>query len=212
MDANRTKRNQLLGERIIKGLESRNMEGYYFEDSKSCVEAIMKMMPEGSVVSWGGSMTMNETGMMDALKASNLTLIDRMSAKTPQESREIYAKTVMTDYYFMSTNAITNDGILINIDGNANRVACLTHGPSNVVILVGRNKFTASVEAGVERVRNVASPANAIRLNRNLPCGLTGSCHDCLSPDCFCNQIVVTRRSGHAGRIKVFLINEDLGY
>ena len=99
-----------------------------------------------------------------------------------------------------------------DIDGNANRVACLTHGPSHVIMLVGRNKFTASVEASVERVRNVASPANAIRLNRNIPCGLTGSCHDCLSPECFCNQIVITRRSGHAGRIKVFLINEDLGY
>ena len=201
-----------LAQNVIKNLEKRNMEGYYFKDSQSCVEAIMKMIPEGSVVSWGGSMTMNETGMMDALKASDLTLIDRTTAKTPQESREIFAKTVLADYYFMSTNAITNDGILINIDGNANRVACLTHGPSNVMILVGRNKFTASVEAGVERVRNVASPANAIRLNRNLACGAPGSCHDCLSPDCFCNQIVITRRSGHAGRIKVFLINEDLGY
>jgi len=201
-----------LAENVIKNLEKRNMEGYYFEDSKSCVEYIMNMIPEGSVVSWGGSMTLNETGMMDALKASNLNLIDRMSAKTPQESREIFAKTVLSDYYFMSTNAITNDGILINIDGNANRVACLTHGPSHVIMLVGRNKFTASVEAGIERVRNISSPANAIRLNRNLPCALTGSCHDCLSPECFCNQIVITRRSGHAGRIKVFLINEDLGY
>ena len=201
-----------LAPNVIKNLEKRNMEGYYFEDSKSCVEYIMNMIPEGSVVSWGGSMTLNETGMMDALKASSLNLIDRATAKTPQENREIFAKTVMADYYFMSTNAITNDGILINIDGNANRVACLTHGPSNIIMLVGRNKFTASVEAGVERVRNVASPANAIRLNRNLPCGLTGSCHDCLSPECFCNQVVITRRSCHAGRIKVFLINEDLGY
>lgn len=201
-----------LAPNVIKNLEKRNMEGYYFEDSKSCVEYIMNMIPEGSVVSWGGSMTLNETGMMDALKASSLNLIDRATAKTPQENREIFAKTVMADYYFMSTNAITNDGILINIDGNANRVACLTHGPSNIIMLVGRNKFTASVEAGVERVRNVASPANAIRLNRNLPCGLAGSCHDCLSPECFCNQVVITRRSGHAGRIKVFLINEDLGY
>lgn len=201
-----------LAENVIKNLEKRNMEGYYFENSKDCVDAIMKMMPEGSVVSRGGSQTINETGMMDALKASDLTLIDRATAKTPEENREIFAKTVMSDYYFMSTNAITKDGILINIDGNANRVACLTHGPSHVMILVGRNKFTATVEAGVERVRNVASPANAIRLNRNNPCGLTGSCHDCLSPDCFCNQIVITRRSGHAGRIKVFLINEDLGY
>lgn len=205
-----------LAENVIKNLEKRNMEGYYFKDSKSCVEAILNMMPKGSVVAWGGSQTLSESGLMDALKesekASNLTLIDRTQAKTPQENREIFAKTVMSDYYFMSTNAITNDGILINIDGNANRVACLAHGPSHVMLLVGRNKFTASVESGVERVRNVASPANAIRLNRNNPCGLTGSCHDCLSPDCFCNQILITRRSGHAGRIKVFLINEDLGY
>lgn len=201
-----------LAQNVIKDLEKRNMEGYYFEDSKSCVEAIMNMIPKGSVVGWGGSQTLEESGMMAALKSSDLTLIDRTTAKTPEESREIFAKTVMADYFFMSTNAITNNGILINIDGNANRVACLAHGPSHVIILVGRNKFTASVEAGIERVRNVASPANAIRLKRNLPCGLTGSCHDCLSPDCFCNQIVVTRRGGHAGRIKVFLINEDLGY
>ena len=201
-----------LAENVIKNLEKRNMEGYYFADSQSCVEAIMNMIPEGSVISWGGSMTLKETGMMDALKSSNHTLIDRMSAKTPQEMREIFAKTVMSDYFFMSTNAITTDGILINIDGNSNRVACLTHGPSHVFILVGRNKFTASVEAGVERVHTMACPPNAIRLNRNIPCGLTGNCHDCLSPECFCNQIVITRRSGHAGRIKVFLINEDLGY
>ena len=201
-----------LAQNVIKDLEKRNMEGYYFEDSKSCVEAIMNMITKGSVVGWGGSQTLEESCMMAALKSSDLTLIDRTTAKTPEESREIFAKTVMADYFFMSTNAITNNGILINIDGNANRVACLAHGPSHVIILVGRNKFTASVEAGIERVRNVASPANAIRLKRNLPCGLTGSGHDCLSPDCFCNQIVVTRRSGHAGRIKVFLINEDLGY
>lgn len=205
-----------LAENVIKNLEKRNMEGYYFEDSKSCVEAIMKMIPDKSVIGWGGSQTLAESGLMDALregeKSSGLTLIDRTQAKTPQENREIFAKTVMADYYFMSTNAITHDGILINIDGNANRVACLAHGPSHVFLLVGRNKFTASVESGVERVRNVASPANAIRLNRSNPCGLTGSCHDCLSPDCFCNEILITRRSGHAGRIKVFLINEDLGY
>lgn len=201
-----------LAQNVIMNLEKRNMEGYYFENSKACVEAIMNMIPDGSTISWGGSQTINESGMMDALKASGLTLIDRTAAKSPEESREIYAKTVMADYYFMSTNAITNDGELINIDGNGNRVACLIQGPTHVMILVGRNKFTASVNAGVERVRNTASPANAIRLNKNIPCGLTGSCHDCLSPECFCNQVVITRRSGHTGRIKVFLINEDLGY
>lgn len=201
-----------LAENVIQNLQKRNMEGYYFKDSASCVKAIMDMIPKDSIVSWGGSMTLEETGMMAALKASDLTLIDRANAKTDKEFREIFAKTVMSDYFFMSTNAITKDGILVNIDGNANRVACLAHGPSHVMILVGRNKFTASVESAIERTRNTASPANAIRLNRNLPCAMTGSCHDCLSPECFCNQIVITRRSRHTGRIKVFLINEDLGY
>jgi len=203
---------EVLAQNVIKNLERRNMEGYYCPDSKSCVDKIMEMLPSGSVISWGGSQSITECGLMDAIKAGDFSLIDRMTAKTPQETRELYAKTVMADYYFMSTNAITNDGELVNIDGNGNRVACLIQGPSHVFIIAGRNKFTASVEAAIERVRNQASPPNAIRLNRNLPCGLTGSCHNCLSPECFCNQIVVTRRSGHTGRIKVFLVNEELGY
>ncbi len=199
-------------ENVIKNLEKRNMEGYYFDNSKECVDAILKMIPENSIIGWGGSMTLSESGLMDALKAGNYQLIDRATAKTDEEARNIYAKTVLSDYYFMSTNAMTFDGELVNIDGNGNRVACLIQGPAHVFIIVGRNKLTASIDSAVERVRNIASPANAIRLNKNIPCGLTGRCHDCLSPECFCNQVVVTRRSGHKDRIKVFLINEDLGY
>ncbi len=112
----------------------------------------------------------------------------------------------------MSSNAITLDGELINIDGNGNRVACLIQGPRHVILVVGMNKVVTDVESGISRVRNMASPANAIRLSRNLPCAATGTCHNCLSPECFCNQIVVTRRSGHTGRIKVYLVGEPLGY
>ena len=201
-----------LAPNVIKNLEKRNMEGYYFEDSKSCVEAIMKMIPDGSTVSWGGSMTMNETGMMDALKASELNLIDRMSAKTPQESREIFAKTVLADYYFMSTNAITNDGILINIDGNANRVACLMHGPEHVLIVAGMNKVVEDVDSGIQRVGIHAAPANAARLNTKTPCNALGHCGDCHSDDCMCCQVVITRHSRHKGRIKVILVGEELGF
>ena len=203
---------ELLAGNVIKNLEKRNAEGYYFKDSKSCVDAILAMMPKKSKISWGGSMTMEECGLMDALKENDYELIDRLQAKNEQESRELFAKSVLSDYFFMSTNAMTYDGELVNIDGKGNRVACLIQGPEHVFIVVGRNKLTATLDSAVERVRNVASPANAIRLKRNLPCGLTGRCHDCLSPDCFCNQVVVTRRNGQAGRIKVFLINEDLGY
>lgn len=197
---------------IIANLKKRNMEGYFFEDSASCVRAILEMMPEGSVVSWGGSASVQESGMMDALKQGNYRLIDRSEAKTPEEQRETYARTVMSDYYFMSSNAITYEGELVNFDGNGNRVGCLIHGPRHVMLIVGMNKVTASLESAVQRVRTMACPPNAVRLNRQTPCAATGKCGDCLSPDCFCNQLVITRRSGHAGRIKVFLVAEDLGF
>lgn len=199
-------------EGIIKNLEKRNMEGYYFDDSASCVEAILNMMEEGSVVSWGGSESVKECGLMDAIQGDKYILIDRMTAKSPEEAREIFAKTVMADYYLMSTNAITMDGELINIDGNGNRLACLIHGPKHIIMVVGMNKLVSTVQEGYDRVRDIATPANTVRLNKNTPCAHTGRCGDCLSPDCICNQVVVTRRSGHPGRIKVFFVAEELGY
>lgn len=197
---------------IIENLSKRNMEGYYFENSADCVKAIVESIPEGSVVSWGGSETIKETGLMDAVHNGPYELIDRSTAKNPEEARMLYSKTVLADYYLMSSNAITTSGELINIDGNGNRVACLIQGPSHVIIIAGMNKIVTDVESGVARVRNMASPANAIRLNKKLPCAATGTCHNCLSPECFCNQIVVTRRSVHTGRIKVYLVAENLGY
>lgn len=197
---------------IIENLKKRNMEGYYFENSSECIKAILDSIPSGSVISWGGSETIKETGLMEAVHNGSYELIDRTTAKNPEEARQIYARTVLADYYLMSSNAVTIDGELINIDGNGNRVACLIQGPSHVIIVVGINKIVTDVENGVARVRNMASPANAIRLKKKIPCAATGHCHDCLAPDCFCNQIVITRRSGHEGRIKVYLVAENLGY
>lgn len=197
---------------IIKNLEKRNMEGYYFETGTECTKAILETMPHGSIISWGGSETIKEIGLMDAIHNNPYELIDRTTAKNPDEARQLYAKTVLSDYYLMSSNALTLDGELINIDGNGNRVACLIQGPTHVIIVVGMNKIVTDVESGVARVRNMASPANAIRLKKELPCAVSGHCHNCLSPNCFCNQIVITRRSGHTGRIKVYLVAEDLGY
>ena len=197
---------------IIANLKKRNMEGYFYEDSASCVRAILDMIPDGSSISWGGSASVQESGMMDALINGSYELIDRSLAKTPEEQREIYGRTVMSDYYFMSTNAITYEGELVNIDGNGNRVACLIHGPRHVIIIAGMNKVATTLEGAFERARTMACPPNAVRLDKKTPCAATGKCGDCLSPDCFCNQIVVTRRSGHTGRIKVFLVAEDLGF
>lgn len=197
---------------VINWLEKRNMEGYYFETSEEAVKAALDMMPAGSVVSWGGSATLTESGMMDALKNGDFKLIDRATATTPEESRELFSRIVLSDYYFMSTNALTVKGELVNIDGNANRVACLCHGPRHIMMFVGMNKLAADVESAVKRVRTYACPANATRLHRNTPCGNQGVCGNCLADDCFCNEIVITRRSGHKGRIKIFLIGEELGF
>ncbi len=199
-------------ETIIKNLKKRNMEGYYFASAAACTEAILSTLPKGSVIGWGGSESIKECGLLEEIQKGGYELLDRSLARTPEESRQIYAKTVLADYYLMSTNAITLGGELINIDGNGNRVACLIQGPSHVIIIAGMNKVVSDVPGGVARVRNMASPANAIRLNRNLPCAASGVCHDCLSPECFCNQIVVTRRSMHPGRIKIYLVGEELGY
>lgn len=197
---------------IIHWLEKRNMEGYYFETSQEAVEAILGMMPQGSSVSWGGSATFAETGMKNALTTNDYVLIDRASATTPAQARELFSKAVMSDYYFMSTNAITTKGELVNIDGMSNRVACLCHGPSSVMMLVGMNKVVADIDSAIKRIRTVACPPNAARLNRNTPCSTAGVCSQCLSDDCLCNNIVITRHSTLKGRIKVFLIGEVLGF
>lgn len=197
---------------IIKGLEKRNMEGCYFASSKEAVDYIMSIIPEGSSVSWGGSMTLSESGMMDALKASSLTLIDRAAAATPEEKKSLERQSFGADYYFMSTNAITTDGELINVDGNGNRVAALVYGPEHVIILAGMNKVTADEETAIKRVHTTAAPMNTKRLNLSTPCSMTGVCKNCLSPDCVCAHTVVTRYNRLKGRIKVFLIGETLGY
>lgn len=197
---------------IIGWLNRRNMEGYYFETSKEAIEAILNEIPTGSKVTWGGSMTFLESGMKEALENGNYELIDRDAIGTPQEAREVYAKQVMSDYYFMSSNAITLKGELVNIDGRSNRLSLLLHGPSNVILLVGMNKVVADVESGVKRIRTIACPANTLRLNKNTPCSITGVCGECLTDESICSNIVITRRSTYKGRIKVYLIGEELGF
>ena len=204
--------NQNLANTIIKNMAKRNMEGYYCATSAEAVEKALSLMPEGSSVTWGGSMSIIECGLMDAVKTGKYEIIDRDLAKTPQEVREMYAKQVMADYYLMSTNALTMNGELVNIDGRANRVACLCWGPQNVIIIAGMNKVATDVEDAIKRARNIAAPANTVRLNRNTPCTQTGKCENCYSPDCICSQFVVTRRSGVPNRIKVILVGEELGY
>ena len=148
----------------------------------------------------------------DELKKSDYILYDRSSAVTPEERTAMYGKIVTSDYFFMSSNAITLNGELVNIDGNGNRVACLIAGPKNVIVIAGMNKIVPDVESGIARVRNMAAPPNTVRLGRKTPCAELGRCADCLTPDCICCQTVITRKSSVPNRIKVILVGEELGY
>lgn len=205
---------KLRAKTIIKGLEKRNMEGVFCETKEDALSKALSYIEEGSSVTWGGSMSIEEIGLMDAVKNGNYKVIDRSVAKNYEEQREIFSKAVLADYYLMSSNAITLDGELINIDGTGNRVACLTYGPKNVIMIVGMNKIVNDVEDGIKRVRNFASPPNTLRLGLKTPCSMTGRCGDCYGDTCICSQIVVTRRQSAAmrGRIKVILVGESLGY
>lgn len=198
---------------IIENLQKRHIEGCYCPTEVDAVQKAMELVAPGSSVSFGGSMTLSESGIMDALtKRDDITLLDRSKASTPEETQKIYRDVFSCDCYLMSTNAITLDGELVNIDGNGNRVAALIFGPAKVIIACGMNKVTKNVEEAISRVHNIAAPPNCNRLGLKTPCAMTGKCADCLSPDCICSQTVITRYSRTPGRIQVLLIGEELGY
>lgn len=204
---------QTLGNTMIKNFKKRNIEAFYCEDCESAVKLAMELMKESGSVGMGGTETVKEMGLLDAIKAADhLDFIDRSVATTPEEKKEIFFKTMQCNYFLTSANAITIDGELVNIDGNGNRVACLIHGPEQVIVLAGMNKVVEDVDSGIERVGIHAAPPNAARLGTRTPCAALGHCGDCHSEDCMCCQIVVTRHSRHKGRIKVILIGEELGF
>ena len=197
---------------IIKKLKLRGMEGFYCNNKEEALEKAKEFLTPGSTVTWGGSETLREIGLRDWLPQSGCVLYDRAEAKTKEEQRAFFGKAVTADYFLMSTIAITLDGELVNIDGTGNRVACLIHGPEHVLVIAGMNKVSTDVEAALNRVKNIASPPNTIRLKKNTPCAKTGRCAECLSDDCICCQVVVTRLSRTKGRIKVILVGEELGF
>lgn len=197
---------------IIKNLEKRQMEGYYCETSANAVQKILTLLPKGASIGWGGSMTLSDIGIMDELKKTDYKLLDRDAPKSKEEQKIMYANIFNCDFFLMSTNAITLDGELVNIDSRGNRVSFLCYGPENVIVVVGMNKVVSDVDSGIKRVHDIAAPANTVRLNKKTPCSVTGRCGNCLSPDCICAHTVVTRFSNIPKRIKVVLVGEELGY
>lgn len=212
MDKNMQIRNKLLAEKVIKGLESRNMSGYYAETKEEALQKALELIPEGSSIGWGGSASINEIGLRDAVINGNYTVYNRDIAPTKEERKEIELKIFGADCFLCSTNAITEDGVLVNIDGNSNRVAAIAYGPSRVIMIVGMNKVAKDIDAALSRARNIAAPVNAQRFPLDIPCKKTGSCADCKSIDTICCEFLITRYSRHADRFHIILVNDTLGY
>jgi len=204
-----TRRNELLAQKVIKGLASRNMTGYYAENREAALKMALELIPKGSVATMGGGMSVHEIGLVDALKAGNYTFIDRDEM---EDKRAAMLAAYDADVFLASSNAITEDGILVNIDGNSNRVSAIAQGPKMVLLIVGMNKVCSDVDGAMKRARNVAAPINAQRFGLTTPCAKTGSCMNCKSIDTICCQFLITRFSRHPGRIRVILVNDSLGF
>lgn len=209
MDQNREKRNNLLAEKVIKGLESRNMSGYYVQTKEEAVKKALELIEEGSSITMGGSMSVLEIGLVDAIKNGNYNFCDRQAA-ADKRSAELFAYSA--DVFLGSVNAITEDGVLVNIDGNANRVSAYAYGPKKLVLIVGMNKVTKDADHAMKRARNEAATINAQRFGLDTPCTKTGSCFDCKSMDTICCQFLITRFERHKDRVHVILVNESLGF
>ena len=209
MDANIIKRNELLAAKTIEGLRSRNMEGYYAGSKEEALKLALGLIPEGSSISMGGSMSVHEIGLSKALKEGNYNFIDRDAY---EDKRAAMLLAYDADFFLSSVNAMTDDGILVNIDGNANRASAIAQGPKHVLFIVGMNKVCSDVDAAMKRARNVAAPINTQRFDLDTPCLKKGTCFDCKSPDTICCQILITRFSRHKGRISVILVNDNLGF
>ena len=209
MNENIVKRNDLLAAKVIKGLESRNMSGYYAADKEEALSIALGLIPEGSTVTMGGGMSVHEIGLVNALKEGNYNFIDRDAM---EDKRAAMLAAYDADVFLSSTNAMTEDGELVNIDGNANRVSAIAQGPRKVLFIAGMNKVCSDLDGAMKRARNVAAPINAQRFGIETPCTKTGSCMNCKSPDTICCQFLITRYSRHAGRIHVILVNDNLGF
>lgn len=206
-------RNEKLAQKVIKGLKSRHFEAWYCPTKEEAKKQILSLIKKDDIIGWGGSATLTQIGVMDEIKnGSYPNIINRDNAASPEEKIKMFRQSLLSDTFLTGTNAITEDGELLNIDGNGNRVAAIAYGPTQVIVACGMNKVVPNMHAAYDRARNIAAPINSQRFEINTPCKITGSCEDCKSPDSICNVFVHTRQSRPQGRIKVILIGENLGF
>lgn len=209
-------RNELLINSVIKNLEKRNFNAYYCSSKEEVLKEITNLIGKNEVIAWGGSVTLDELRIKQYLEDSGYKTINRDKAKNREEKAELIMQGFSSDVYLMSSNAISEDGILVNIDGTGNRTAALCFGPKRVIVIAGVNKITKTLDDAISRARNTAAPVNAKRVSAfmevNTPCLKNGSCMNCKSETSICTQVVITRLSNPKGRINVILVNDKLGY
>lgn len=207
------KRNRLLAPSVVNALNNRNMEACFVETKEEALKKALEIIPEGSKVGWGGVLSAHEIGLIEALKRGNYIAMDRDAATTAEEKERLQKEMLYDcDYFLTSANGMSENGVIVNVDGNANRVAAICCGPEHVLFIVGMNKVVHSEEDAYRRAKYIASPINAARFNIDTPCAKLGKCMECQHEQCICCQILVTRYSRHKGRIKVILVNEELGF
>lgn len=197
---------------MIKNLNRRNMEAFYCPTAEEAVKKVSELIADGSSVTWGGSMTVRDLGIPDMLRSrGTLEVLDRDLVEG-EAVQDIYLRAFTADVYLTSANAISEDGVIVNVDGNGNRVAAITWGPKKVIFIIGMNKVAQTVEAALSRARGTASPINAKRFDIKTPCQVDGMCHNCNSPESICSYVHFLRNSRNKGRHVVVLVGENLGY
>ena len=199
------------GEVLVKNLRSRHFDAYYCKTGVLALEKALELIPENATVGWGGAMSAQQIGLLDAVNNGPYNAIDRDKAPNPEEREKAMKRCLLSDVFITGANALSMDGQMVNIDGNGNRVAAIVYGPQSIIVIAGMNKVVDTLEAAVVRARTIAAPMNKQRFPVQTPCEITGSCADCKSDGCICNQILITRNCKPAGRIKVILVGEELG-
>ncbi|MGN0998063.1 MAG: lactate utilization protein [Faecousia sp.] len=200
------------GQLLVKNLKSRHFDAYYCADREEALKKALELIPQGASVGWGGALSAQQIGLMDALRSGNFRAIDRDQCKTPEEKAQAARESMFADVFLTGANGLSLDGQMVNIDGTGNRVAATIYGPKTVIVIAGMNKVADTLEDAVKRARTVASPMNAQRFGLSTPCSVTGTCGDCKQEGCICNQIVITRHCRPAGRIRFILVGEELGF
>ena len=199
------------GRILVKNLQNRHFDAYYCANKEEALAKALELIPEGASVGWGGAMSAQQIGLMDAVRSGNYRALDRETCKTPEEREEMGHACLGADVFLTGANGLSMDGEMVNIDGQGNRVAAIVYGPKSVLVIAGMNKVVDTLEDAVTRARTVAAPMNQQRFGLPNPCTVTGTCADCKSQTCICNQILITRNCRPVGRIKFIIVGEELG-